>query len=488
MKMNIIPFSLKSTSLVFIFFLAACAINPVSGKKEFVLMSEEQEIALGAQSDPQVIAEYGLYDNTSLQNFINDQGQAMVKISHRPNIKYTFRIVDSPVVNAFAVPGGYVYFTRGIMAYFNNEAQFAGVLGHETGHITHRHGVEQYTKSTIGNVLLIGGMAVSKEFAAFANEAQTAMQLLFLKYSRDMEAQADQLGAEYSSKVGYDAHQMADFFKTLKSLDEGSGQQLPTFLETHPDPTDRYNKVEKAATDWQAQLPQQKYKVNRDSYLKMIDGIIFGDDPRQGFVQSGIFYHPELKFQFPVPNNWQLTNSPSQVQMAPSNGKALMIFTLAKGSSLQAAAQQTAADLKLTVVTSRQISINGLPALEVMSNQVSQDPSTGQTSTIEVKSVYIQFKQGIYVFHGVSTPGDFQGYVSDFDHTMTGFRELTDPAKLNVTPDRIKVITVHQAATLAQVLQANGVPSARVKEFAIVNGMAQSDQVAAGTLIKVLGK
>ncbi len=488
MKPGISSLMIKITSLIFIFFIAACAVNPVSGKKEFVLMSEQQEIALGAESDPQVIAEYGLYDNQALQDFINTRGQEMVKISHRPSLKFTYRIVDSPVVNAFAVPGGYVYFTRGIMAYFNNEAEFAGVLGHETGHITARHGVEQYTKSTLANVLLIGGMAVSKEFAAFANTAQTALSLLFLKYSRDDESQADQLGAEYSTKVGFDAHQMADFFKTLKSLSDDSGESLPTFLSTHPDPSDRYNKVDKAATEWQAKYPGETFKVNRDSYLKMVDGIIFGDDPRQGFVEAGVFYHPELKLQFPVPSGWQLQNSPSQVQMAPSNGKALMIFTIAEGNSLQTAATTTATNLKLNVTNSRQLTVNGLAAMEVLSTQDTQDPNTGATSSIAVKSMYIQYKQNIYVFHGVSTPGDFQSYASQFDKTMSGFKELKDQAKINVKPDRIKVVSVAKSGTLSQALQAAGVPSDRIKEFAIVNGMSQSDQVNAGTLIKVLGK
>ncbi len=488
MKSRLSPSLLKITSLFLIFFLAACAINPVTGKKQLVLMSEQQEIALGAESDPQVIAQFGLYDNAALQGFIEAHGQEMVRVSHRPDLKFHFRIIDSPVVNAFAVPGGYVYFTRGIMAYFNNEAEFVGVLGHEMGHITARHSVEQYTKSTIAQVLLIGGMVVSKEFRAFANEAQTAMGLLFLKYSRDNESQADGLGVEYSTKVGYDAHQMADFFKTLKALSDDSGNSIPTFFSTHPDPADRYNKVDQAATEWQAKDPRTTYKVNMDSYLKKVEGMVYGEDPRQGFVESGVFYHPELRFQFPVPNNWQLVNSPTQVQMAPSNGKALMIFTITKGNSLQSAAQTTATDLQLTVLSSRQITVNGLSALEVYSEQVTEDPSTGQKSSISVKSVYVQYKQDIYVFHGVSLPQDFQGYVSQFDKTMTGFKELKDQSKINVIPERIKLVSVKQGGTIAQALQANGVPSNRVKEFAIVNGMEQSAQVKAGTLIKVPGK
>jgi len=475
-------------SLIIVLFIAACAVNPVTGKKQLVLMSEAQEIALGAESDPAIIQQFGLYQNDAIQNFINARGQEMVKVSHRPDLKFTFRILDSPVVNAFAVPGGYVYFTRGIMAHFNNEAEFAGVLGHEIGHVTARHSVEQYTKSTVAQVLLIGGIIISPELRAFANEAQTAMGLLFLKYSRDNESQSDQLGVEYSTKVGYDAHEMADFFKTLKALSESQGEELPTFFSTHPDPSDRYNKVDKAAEEWQAKEPGKTFKVNRDSFLKMVDGVVYGEDPRQGFLESGVFYHPELKFQFPVPNNWEFLNSPTQVQMAPSNGKALMIFSITAGSSLQAAAQATATELGLTVVDSRQLTVNSLPALEVLSTQTSQDPNTGAQSSIAVKSIYIQFSGEIYVFHGVTTPADFQGFESTFDRTMTGFRQLTDQSKINRQPERINLVTVKQAGTMSQALQANGIPSNRVKEFAIVNGMEQNAQVSSGTVIKVLAK
>ena len=480
-------FRFKVFCLTSCLFIAACAVNPVTGKKQISLMSEAQEIQLGAEADPQIVAQFGLYEDAELQSFINTKGQQMADISHRPNLKWTFRIVDSPVVNAFAVPGGYVYFTRGIMAHFNNEAEFMGVLGHEIGHVTARHSAEQYTKATLGQLLLIGGLIVSKELRTFANEAQTAMSLLFLKYSRDNESESDALGAEYSTKVGYDAREMADFFRTLKALNE-QGDEIPTFFSTHPDPADRYNKVKEHAAEWQAQIPKDSYKINRDSYLKMVSGIVYGEDPRQGYVDGGVFYHPELRFQFPVPSNWRLVNSPTQVQMAPSDGKALMIFTLAPDGSLQSAAQTTSQQLQLTVLNSRQISVNGLPALEVLSEQVTQDPNSGQQYSIGVQSIYIQYNSNNYVFHGVSTAQNFNSYEGQFDRTSLGFRALTDASKINVVPERIKLVTVKSNGTLSQALAAHGVPSNRHKELAIVNGMETNTQVTAGTTIKVLGK
>jgi predicted Zn-dependent protease len=180
-----------------------------------MLMSKGQEIAMGQQSDPEIVAFFGLYDDERLQRFINEKGKQMAAVSHRKELPYEFKIVDSPVVNAFAVPGGFVYFTRGIMAHFNNEAEFAGVLGHEIGHITARHSAKQYSNAMLGQIGLVAGSVISPEFAQLADVAQQGLQLLFLKFGRDAESQSDKLGVEYSTKIGYDASEMAGFFSTL---------------------------------------------------------------------------------------------------------------------------------------------------------------------------------------------------------------------------------------------------------------------------------
>jgi len=451
-------------------------------------MSEQQELAMGAEADPQIVAEFGLYDNQQFQDYINTKGKELAALSHRPNLNYKFRVLDSPVVNAFAVPGGYVYFTRGIMAYFNNEAQFEGVLGHEIGHVAARHTVDQYTTQTLGQVALLGGMLVSKELRAFQSEASQALSLLFLKYSRNHETEADRLGVEYSTKAGYDAHEMADFFKTLKSLGEESGNAIPTFLSTHPDPADRNKKVNDLTEEWQAKVGLSTYKVSSNSYLDLIDGVIYGEDPRQGYVQSGVFYHPELKFSFPFNADWQLANSPTQVQIAPSNGKAVIVFAGAADGSLQDAASQVTNELQLTVSSSKSVTVNGLQALEVYSQQTGQDPNTGQQVSINIKSMYIKYGSNNFVFHGVSGPGDFQSYLSAFDKSMYGFKQLTDASKINVVPDRIKVVQVKKSGTLAEALQSYAVPSSRQKELAVVNGMALTDPVTSGQKIKILSK
>ncbi len=289
-------------------------------------MSEGQELALGKESDPAIIAQYGVYQNDKLQAFITEKGKQMAAISHRPNLNYEFKILDSPVVNAFAVPGGYVYFTRGIMGHFNNEAEFAGVLGHEIGHIAAKHSAQQYSKQMLTQVLFIGGMIVSEDFRKFADVAQQGIGLLFLKFSRDNESESDKLGVEYSTKIGYDAHEMAGFFKTLKKLG-GEDGSIPTFLSTHPDPGDRNTKVNQMATEVQKTIDPATLKVNRNAYLRMIDGIIYGDDLKQGFLwKTAYFITLSLSFSLQCPRAGNCSTHLLRFRWPRNDGKALMVM------------------------------------------------------------------------------------------------------------------------------------------------------------------
>jgi len=469
--------------------IISCAVNPVTGKRQLVLMSEAQEIALGASYDPQVIATFGEYADANLESFLQSKANEMGLISHRPKIQYHVKVLDSPVVNAFATPGGYIYFTRGILAQFTNEAEAMGVLGHEMGHIAARHSVSQQTKQTMGTLLVITGMIVSKEFAKYADYAMQGMQLLFLKFSRDDERQADTLGVEYSSKIGYDAQKMADFFQVLNkmSMSESEGG-VPTFLSTHPNPEDRYNYVKKDAKVWQTRLNMPSWKVNGDSYLQMINGIVYGEDPRQGYVEGNIFYHPELKFKFSFPSGWKYENMPTQVNFAPEDQKAMIVFTIAGQKTLQTAVDSTIKQLGLTLVSSEKKTVNGMPAIATVSKQTSQDQSTGQQQTIMVLSYFIDYGGTYYVFHGVSSDADFSTYNKLFESNMTTFNKLTDLTKINVKPKKILVKKVERAGTLADTFTTLGVKKGQMDELALLNEMELTDRVQAGKLIKIIGE
>lgn len=462
-----------------------CATNPVTGKRQIVFTSEDKEIEMGKAYDPQVVAEMGLYDNDRMQRFISEKGMAMARTSHRPNLPWSFKLVDSPVVNAFAVPGGFVYFTRGIMAHFNNEAQFAGVLGHEIGHVTARHTVVQQAKQTLGQIGLIGGMILSPELASQGETAMQAMQLLFLKYGRDAESQSDKLGVEYSTQVGYDATEMAGFFSTLDRLSGGSENRIPSFLSTHPDPLNREKNVLQLARQVQAKAPAGKqFDVGRERYLRLIDGMMYGEDPNQGYTENGYFYHPQLRFQFQIPRQWTLINSPSMVQMVSSDQKSIMQIKLAQGNDPQAAAQSFVQQTKLTNVRSGNEPINGLPATTLLGDIVQQDQQSGQTQTIRVQAAFISYSSNIYMMLGMALPQDFNRYQRDISSAIGSFAELRDQSKLNRQPERIEIVTNSRQQSLQQALQGAGIPQARLQEFAILNGMELRETLPAGALFK----
>ena len=479
-----IRFTMKKLHLVLVLItigFLGCQVNPVTGKKELVLMSEEQEIQMGKDAYPEIIAQYGLYDNPALQEYINKKGQEIVAVSHRKNIKYTFKVLDADFVNAFATPGGYVYFTRQIMAYFNNEAQFTGVLGHEIGHITARHSVEQQRNQVLGQLGLLTSVILLPELQPFAESASQGLGLLFLKFGRDAEKQADQLGVEYSSRIGYDAVEMAGFFNTLKRMEQQSGSSVPVFLSTHPDPGARFETVKTLAADWKNKLHLKTTKVNRNDFLKLIAGITYGKDPKQGYVENNIFYHPELKIQLPIPNGWNYENSPQKFQMSSKAGDAVLMLTLLKTKSLQQATSEIEQQYGIQSIENRNISVNGLTAISVEGNIVQQQ------NTLHSLSYIIQFAGNLYHVMGVASTNNYNNNISTFKYTLDNFKEVKDAAKLNKKQERIILKEVIQSGTLAQALKTFGMPESRIEELSILNGMKSTDNVPAGSSIKLIG-
>lgn len=479
--------------------ISSCAVNPVSGKKQLNFMSEAQELSIGKETDPQVIAQFGLYPDDALQSFIKTKGSLMAKKSHRPDLPFEFRILDSPVINAFAVPGGYVYFTRGIMAHFNNEAQFAGVLGHEIGHVTARHSAQQYTKQMVTQIAFMGGMILSEKFRNMSEQAMQGMQLLFLKFSRSDESESDVLGVKYSSAIGYDAVEMADFFKTLQRVSEKEGGRIPEFYSTHPDPGNRYEDVKKLAAEYQATNNLTNLQVNRDSYLRMIDGMVYGEDPRQGYLDKSnyVFYHPEMKFEYPIPKDWQFQNSPQAVQAANKEGTAAIILLMSDKKTFQETMNEMleAYSLKL-ISTPAPSKINGLdaysfvaeekPAANQQQVQTKETQNTGEALILHA-TLYL-YNNNMYVLQGLTAKKDYNTFKPYFMLSMNGFKPLTDPKRMNVVPERIKIVTATADAALKDMMTANKLSAERFEEIAILNGMQQTSVVKKGTMVKMLEK
>ncbi len=466
---------------VLLLFILSCAVNPVTGKRELMLLSESDELMLGKQSDQEIVRQYGIYDDEELNRYISEIGMKMARLSHRPNLPYEFKIMDTPVINAFAVPGGYVYFTRGILAYLNSEAEVAGVMGHEIGHVTARHSAKQYSSAQLAQLGLGVGVIVSDTFRKYAGLAQFGVGMLFLKFSRDNESQADELGVEYSTRAGYDAVHMANFFETLDRMNPSESRSgLEEWFSTHPNPEGRAMKVNQMANDWQLNIGKQNLKVGRDEYLRKIDGLVFGDDPRQGYEENGRFYHPDLRFQFLVPSGWKLYNTPSQVQIMSSEKDAAIILLLESGTTPDAAASKFITNSKATVINQSNVKVNGLSARRVTMDIASQQ------DTIRALSYFIAKDQYVYIFQGITYQSKFPVHKSVFQSTIGSFSRLYDQKKINVKPDRIKIETVKESGNLRNVLISTGVSQDELERTALINGMYLNDQIDSKTLIKLI--
>jgi len=463
--------------LIWIF---SCAANPVTGKKELMLLSEADEIKLGQETDLQVVSEYGLYEDPELAANLNGICQRLGKLSHRPNLTYHFKVLDASVVNAFAAPGGYVYFTRGILATLNNEAELSGVMGHEIGHITARHSAHQYSQAQLAQVGLgVGSLVIGS--SALSGLAQLATQMLFMRFSRDNERQADDLGVEYSSRAGYDANQMANFFETLERMNPGSDRSgLPAWFSTHPSPVDRVKAVRGRASEWQKKLNLRDLRINQDGYLREIDGLVYGDDPRHGYVADNIFYHPGLRFQFPVPPQWKLNNTNTQVQMVNEGQDALILFSITSGASSEEAARKFVSETKAGVIRAEALRVNGLASTRVHSEIRSEK------GVYQLLSYFIEKDRRIFFFHGLTTSDRFQNYRGLFDSTMRQFRDLTDPRRINVEPDRIRIRNIKTAGPLENELRSLGVPNDKMNGLALLNGRDLNQVVPANSLLKVV--
>jgi len=463
--------------------IISCAVNPVTGKKEFMLLSEADEAGLGQQTDQQIIQTYGIYDDPELTAYINKLGQNMSKITHRPNLNYSFKVLDTPVVNAFAVPGGYVYFTRGILGYLNNEAELAGVLGHELGHVNARHSAIQYSRAQLAQIGLGVGVIFSERFREYAGLAQFGVSMMFLRFSRDNERQADDLGVEYSTKTGYDSHAMATFFETLERMHPSSGASgLPEWFSTHPNPVDRIGAINRKTAEEQKKVTGKNFVLKRDDYLASIDGITFGEDPRQGYVEGNAFYHPEMKFTFPVPSEWQVNNTPAQVQIVAPEQNAAIMFAMDNATTPQQASTNFTTNAGARVSSSDAITVNGMKAQRVYSIVQSEQ------QRLRVVSYFIEKDGKIFAFHGFADSTGFSNYQQPFVNTMSHFKKLTDPKKINVKPAQLSVKKVTKAGTLRSVLTNYGVQSDKLEDMAVLNGKKLEDNIAVNTRIKVVVK
>lgn len=474
-RLKIILILLMGFNLTFF----SCAVNPVTGEKELSLISVSQEKAIGQQTDLEIRAQYGLVEDQRLVSYLNGIGQAIVPHTHRPELKYHFAILDTPVINAFAVPGGYIYVTRGILALISSEAELATILGHELGHISARHSLKRMSQMILVQTGLAVVSAVDKRLADIAGLASVGLQLLFLKYSRDDEYQADSLGVAYSRRAGWSPVFMIDFFHSLEKLgDLSGGRPLPGFLSTHPLTKDRIEKVKAMLTE-----EDTKLKINQNDYLQNLQDLVFGDDPRQGFVDKGKFYHPQLRFVFSIPEEWPVQNTASQVRLSSRDGQAALILMVEKSSEdLPAYASKKIANLR----EARMLGEDRVETRNFPSYHAYYLVESNEGEAIYLRLGLIRHGEYIFSFYGLAQWRNYPAYDERFKDVIRSFDELKDPAYLNRQPLRVKLARAGGTEKLSQIFEKEGVPRNLWRQLAIMNKLELEAIPLARTLIKIV--
>jgi predicted Zn-dependent protease len=468
-----------SVALTFLllYLLAGCARNPVTGKREIMLVSESQEVQMGREAAKQIPEELGLIDDRQVLELVQTAGLQMARGSERPELPWEFHVVDSPVVNAFAIPGGFIYLTRGILAHMNTEAELIGVMGHEIGHVTARHSAQQISRSQLAGLGLGLSMIFVPEVRPFGDLLQGSLGLMFLKFGRDDEREADRLGVRYALDLGYDPRPLAEFFDVLARMSEREGSVLPSWLSTHPDPADRGQSILQITQELAPDAAN--LKVEENAFKRRLDGIVFGENPREGFMDGNVFKHPELRFRIEFPRDWKVSNTRRMVLAGSQDAAFQMTATRVEGNTSPSAhAARLFQQAGLQSGRGRSGSIGGFPAFLVPFRQSSQ------SGVIDGEAAFLRDGSLMYELFAFTSPDRYGRMRETFLDVFGSFSRLTAREDLEVQPQRIRLYQVPRSTNARQALIAAGVLPHQLEAVALLNHLTLADSVEAGTLLK----
>jgi len=466
--------------------LTGCAQNPVTGHNDFVMLSENAELGIGRTNHPKIIAQYGRYDNEKLQAYVQSVGERLAAVSHRPNLVYRFTVLDSPVINAFALPGGYIYITRGLMAYLNSEAELAAVLGHEIGHVTARHGVRQQSAAQAASLGYTLGAIFFPELRAAPSQDLFNLfgGALLSGYGREHELEADGLGAEYITKAGYDTEAMIDVLRVLKAQEtfaaeqaKRQGQKVQSYhglFATHPDNDTRLHSVVDKADQFSL---GKKGIRHRADYLQQINGLVFGDSEKQGIRSHNHFYHLAMNFAVDFPVDWQIMNNPDSLQAISPGGEAFIemrAVDINRKLSPQEFIQQRLNISQLSA--GRQVNTNGLQGYTGITMLQGGKPA-------RITVIYLRDKAFVF-FASVKENTTFTRVDADFIRTAKSLHSLNKGERLLARSKRIEVVTVTSEDNYPAWAAKSRISNSPLLQLKLLNGDYPSGELKIGELAK----
>ncbi|HLP97900.1 MAG TPA: M48 family metalloprotease [Sideroxyarcus sp.] len=465
--------------LIAAWMLGGCAANPVSGKQDFVMMSESQEIALGRSADAEVRKQYKVYANPALQSYVNRVGQKIAEHSHRPNINYRFTVLDSPEINAFALPGGYIYITRGILAYLNSEAEMAAVLGHEVGHVTARHGVRQQSAAQAANIgiSIVSVLVPELQTQNGQNLTNLLGGALLSGYGRDHELESDRLGAQYLARTSYDPQAMIRVVGVLKNQElfdaeiaKQEGREPRRYhgtFATHPDNDTRLQQVVGEARGLTVANPAE----GREEFLKQTEGLVFNDSVDEGIVRDNRFMHRDLGIALTFPPDWSVKNSTTQlVALSPQTDAAIQLKIDDKPSG--------------TVTEyARRVAGNGAAVETFEIEQL--HAAIASTDKIVLGIVYFD-RKAFHIVGNAKTTTTLEAQRNAMKDTVRSFHVLSDEEKKALKPLTLKLVTAKKGDTYAKLAQRSPLGKNAESYLRLINAQYPQGEPVAGQTLKIV--
>lgn len=478
--------------LLLLSLFGGCAVNPVSGKQDLVLLSEGDEIALGRKTNQEVLQQYKVYDNPALQAYVQNIGTKLALNSHRNNLVYRFTVLDSKEVNAFALPGGYIYITRGLMAYLKSEAELAAVLGHEVGHVTARHSVRQYSANQLTNIgVALGSIFIPGMTQASSQLAQLFGAALLRGYGREHELEADRLGAEYLARTGYNPKAMLDVISVLKNQEvferevaAAEGREPRIYhgvFSTHPDNDTRLQEVVGTASELTKKTTSAKF-VGHEDYMAYIDNLVYGDSPRDGILRGRRFFHGDLNFSMMFPKQWNVSNLPDRILLTAPGGGAIIQITAEDINKKLSPRNFMIQRMGLNNLENEAaLNINGLEAhtgISVINTKEGPRPT---------RFTVIYYDQRAYIVAGTSkVASNLQKYDQAIMETAKSFHALTENEKELAKPLRLKIVKATDETRFEDLAKHSSLDSHAESQLRLLNAMYPSGEPKKDELLKIV--
>ncbi len=468
-----------------------CATNPVTGDKDFVMISEDQEIAMGRKGHGDVMKRYSLYENKELQDYVERVGRQLAAKSHRSGLIYRFHVLDSTEINAFALPGGYIYITRGLMSYLNSEAEFAAVLGHEIGHVTARHSVRQASAAQMAGIGATIGAIFLPQMRTQAGQqmVSAAGQALLSGYGREHELESDRLGAEYLARTGYDPQAMLDVIGVLKNqqvfdetLAKAEGREPRKYhgvFASHPDNDTRLQQVILAANQYKVTGTEIR---NKNEYLALMENLVIGESAKEGITRGNNFYHAGMGFSLAFPKGWKIQNLPDRVVATAPGG----------GAILQMGAEDINKRISPREFMQTRLKLQNLKA----EGRITPDGLEGHSAVAPIKTSFgtrdarfnvIYLGDRAFILAGVvKDQNQIQSYDQAFLTSAKSFHRITNKEKEIAKPLRLHMIKVKPGMTIAKLARQTPFTDHAEERLRLLNGIFPTGEIKVGQMVKMV--